>query len=58
MDADPPLEFQASVSYTVIGFSMKHDSGKISVWARYDDNYLTAWIESGGPVIGFKYRGV
>ena len=58
LDSDPPVELIASVSSSVRGFSIKHDSGTIRVWGDFDSQnkrYLTDWTELGGPVIGLHY---
>ena len=47
----------ACVDNKVLGFSTKHDSGSIRVNGKNDDKYLTDWVELGGPVVGFEYKG-
>ena len=55
LDGDPPLEFTASASNVISGFSAKHDSGNIRVWGNYGGP-STSWVVLGGPIIGFFFK--
>jgi hypothetical protein len=45
------------VDNKISGFATKHHSGDTRFLGKYDEQYLTAWIELGGPVIGFEFKG-
>ena len=59
LNVDPPLEICGFVSNTLVyGFSTKHGSGNYKVWGRASSKYATKWIVLGGPIIGFRFKGI